>query len=457
MASYDDMVTVLEESRVSPPPSTLGEKSLPLTLFDLSWLHFHHVQSLFFYKFTRPNPHFMEIIIPSLKHSLSLALKHFYPFAGNLLFPPNLGKPEIHYEDGDSVLLIFAESNTDFAYLIKNHQRKVSHFHPLIPQLPPVCEKRNTLLAPVFAIQVTLFPNSGISFGFATDHVVADGNSFIRFVKLWATIHKLQREPSILDDAIRPFYDRTMVKDPNNIASIFWQRHQKTKFKGHQPPLPTNNILATFLLSEADIQRLKNRVMVQCPTLLHVSSFTISCAYTWACMIRARAWVGEEVSENELEHFVFSADCRAHLDPPLPENYFGNCVVPFLVTAKSMQLIDEDGFIVAANLIGGAIQEKIGRKKEVCESLEREWRNISSINMERAVGVAGSPRFAVYDIDFGLGKLQKREFISIDETRDISLHEGKDNKRHIEVGLSFPKIKMDAFASIFANGLIVDD
>ena len=44
--------------------------------------------------------------------------------------------------------------------------------------------------------------------------------------------------------------------------------------------------------------------------------------------------------------------------------------------------------------------------------------------------------------DFGLGQLQKREFISIDETRSISLHEGKDNKSDIEVGLSFPKIKI---------------
>ena len=238
---------------------------------------------------------------------------------------------------------------------------------------------------------------------------------------------------------------------------MFWQHHRKTKFKGYQPLLPTSNILATFLLHEADIQRLKNRVIVKCPTLFHVSSFTVTCAFTWACMVKARAWIAEEVSENELEHFIFMADCRAHLDPRLPENYFGNCVVPFLVTAKSMRLIDEDGFIVAANLIGGTIQEKIGRKKEIWEGLERWYQNISSINIERIVGVAGSPRFAVYAIDFGLGKLQKREFISIDETRSISLHKGKDNKRDIEVGLSLPKIKMDAFATIFTSGLMVHE
>ena len=122
-----------------------------------------------------------------------------------------------------------------------------------------------------------------------------------------------------------------------------------------------------------------------------------------------------------------------------------------------MQLIDEDGFIIAANLIGEAIQEKLGSNKGVLEGLDKWVVNFSSINIERAVGVAGSPGFAIYGIDFGLGQLQKRESISIDETRCISLHEGKDNKGDIEVGLSFPKIKMNAFASIFTDGLMVYD
>ena len=74
--------------------------------------------------------------------------------------------------------------------------------------------------------------------------------------------------------------------------------------------------------------------MVQCPILLHISSFTVTYAYTWACIVKARVWSGEEGSENELEHFGFVADCRARLDPPLPENYFGNCLVPCLLSKE---------------------------------------------------------------------------------------------------------------------------
>ena len=144
-------------------------------------------------------------------------------------------------------------SNTDFDYLVENHPREVACFHPLVPHLPPVCEKGNTLLvAPVFAIQITLFPNSGISFGFTSNHVVADGNSFFRFIKLWAFINKSQTGLSLmLEGPMLPFYDRTMVKDPSNIGAILRQQHQKIKYKGYRPPLPTSNVLATFLLSQA--------------------------------------------------------------------------------------------------------------------------------------------------------------------------------------------------------------
>ena len=39
----------------------------------------------------------------------------------------------------------------------------------------------------------------------------------------------------------------------------------------------------------------------------------------------------------------------------------------------------------------------------------------------------------------------------------MSLHDGKNNKRDIKVGLSFPKAKIDVFASIFVDDLKVYD
>ncbi|KAL6330358.1 hypothetical protein AAG906_040286 [Vitis piasezkii] len=352
MASTE-MVTVLEECRVSPPSSTaVDEKSLPLTFFDIPWIHQHLVQSVFFYEYPHPKTHFIETTIPALKHSL------------NLLFPPNLGKPQIHYADGDSVSLTFVESSDDFSYLTANHQRDVARLHPLIPQMPPVSVSNDTLVAPLVAIQVTLFQTQ---------------------------VFLLGEETMTLEGAILPFYDRTMVKDLNGPSSA-------TQKMGDGPM----------------------------PKTPHVSSLTVACGYTWACVAKAQARSSDEVDENELQHFVFPVDCRARLNPPLPENYFA---------------------------LGKTLQNEEG----VLRGAEKWLSDLESLNKERTLGASASPKFAVYNIDFGFGRLQKREFISIDETNSISLHEGKTNMGDIEVGVALPKMTMDVFASIFANGLKVYD
>ncbi|RVW70840.1 Malonyl-coenzyme A:anthocyanin 3-O-glucoside-6''-O-malonyltransferase [Vitis vinifera] len=400
MASFE-MVNVLEHCRLAPAPGTVDEKSLPLTFFDIPWLHFPLIQHLFFYEFPYPKSHFIDTIIPLLKHSLSLALKHFYPFAGKLIFPPNFGKPEIRYVSGDAVSLVFAESNKDFNHITGNHQRNVAEFHSLVAQLPPVSIISDLLVAPLLAVQVTLFPNSGICIGFTFRRVTADGNACTRFIRSWASINKVGRET-------------TMVES------------------GSQRQLSTNKVIATFILGQSHVQQLKKWVLSQCPTSSHVSTFTVTCAYVWTCMVKARERSGEKVTEDEFEHFVFGADCRALLQPPLPATYF-----------------------VAAKTIGEAIQERLRKKEGVLKDAEKWISEFETRKEDRIVGVAGSPRFAVYDIDFGLGKPKKSEVVSIDMTGSISLNECKNDKESFEIGLSLPKIKMDAFEDIFANGFQV--
>ena len=202
-------------------------------------------------------------------------------------------------------------------------------------------------------------------------------------------------------------------------------------------------VLATFVLGQEDLQRLKKWVAAKCPTLSHVSSFTVACAYVWACMAKARAKSGEDVGENEPEHLAFVGDCWAYFDPPIPANYFGNCLAPCSATLKSLELITENGFIVAANTMGKAIQERLRNKEGILKGLEKWMSNYKSLNPKRIFGVAGSPKFSCYGIDFGLGRPCKGEIISIDVTKSISLNEGKNNKEDVEIDLSFPKIKMD--------------
>lgn len=169
-------VTNLEHSRVSPPPGT-DNKSLPLTFLDIFWLRFPPVHCLMFYEFLYSSTQSTSLI-HDLKHSPFLAIKHFFPFVGNLiLFPSSsstTSKPEIFYLDRDSVPLTFADCTSDFDYFVGNNNPwNVDEFFPLIPQLPSVTKLLDSsTVVPLLAIQVTFFPNKGIWMGFTVDHVV---------------------------------------------------------------------------------------------------------------------------------------------------------------------------------------------------------------------------------------------------------------------------------------------
>ncbi|OMO63396.1 Transferase [Corchorus olitorius] len=152
MAEAGEM-KVLDSCHVSPPPGSVPNTSLRLTFFDLPWFPFPNIQRLFFYKFPHPTSHFMETIIPLLKHSLSLTLQHFFPYAAKLICPPPPGKPYIHYRDGDFVTFTVVESSADFNHIVANYPRDVKVLQPFAPKLLPTEAEDGIRFLPIVAFQ----------------------------------------------------------------------------------------------------------------------------------------------------------------------------------------------------------------------------------------------------------------------------------------------------------------
>ncbi|KAA8529623.1 hypothetical protein F0562_034277 [Nyssa sinensis] len=364
---------------------------------------------------------------PLLNTQASLALKHFFPLAGNLIIPPHPSRPEIRYMNGDSVSLTFAESNFDFNYLTGNQARNGHEFYHLVPQMPEVSCVSNTRVAPLLALQVTIFPNFGICLGYTFHHVTADGNTLIRFLKSWASITKFGSDEKFLAGGSLPFYDRSNLvssKAPKGVEKSLWNQAREIKLNEGEVHYPlTNNVRATFVMGQTQLQRLKKLVLTRRPIVLHVSTFTVTCAYVWVCLVKSRGASGEKAAGgDEQEDFVCVADCRGCFEPPIPETYFGNCLITCFAAAKNSQLVGEEGLITAAELIGEAIRKRPRREDGVLE-------------------------------DFGWGRPKKTEIISIDVSGAMSLNECRDSEGDLEVGLSLPKITMDAFATVFADGL----
>ncbi|GFQ05542.1 anthocyanidin 3-o-glucoside 6''-o-acyltransferase [Phtheirospermum japonicum] len=444
--------SLIESCQIAPPPETVAEQSLPLTFFDIFWLHFHSIRRLLFYEFPCSKPYFLDTLVPKLKHSLSLTLEHYFPLAGKLVYPLGTDKkPTIRYLAGDSVPLTISESTYDFDNLVGNQARDADAFYDYIPQLPPPVTddpSANHKLLQVLALQVTLFPGRGICIGFTNHHVIGDANSIGGFIRSWASICKLG---GVHHADSLPLFDRSLVNDPLGVDSIFWNQMKELTLELPSLPLPTKRVRATYVLNQPEIKKLKDLVVARFPGIAHASSFVVISAYVWTCLTKALI---AEIDDVEEEFFLFAVDCRARLDPPLPGNYFGNCLGYGLGKIRHHELVGTDGFYMAAKAIADDVVNKVNDKEKIVKGVENMITEIASVTKKHWFGVSGSAKVDLYSADFGWGKARKMETLSIDGERyTMSLCKSRDCEGGFEVGLSLPKAKMDAFAALFADGL----
>ncbi|CAJ2669115.1 unnamed protein product [Trifolium pratense] len=477
MASNNNNIKIHEHFKVVPPPSTQTTTTTPLTFFDIFWLTFHPVERIFFYTLPNSQSHpsfFFQKIVPKLKTSLSLTLQHFLPLAGKIIWPSDSPKPFIQFNpnDDNGVSFLIAESDSDFNHVIENSPHEASLSQLFVPNL-----ESSDSFASIVSIQVTLFPKSGFSIGISTHHAVLDGKSSTMFIKAWAylcsKIIETEELPSLLPE-LEPLFEREIIKDQNGLGDAFtnkWfeinakmfpnekRNKQSLKIFPFEPKLK-DYVRATFEPTREDLNKIKQMVLSKWeisetnetkPQTL--STFVLACAYSLVCFAKAINGV-----EKEKEKFVmgFNVDCRARLEPPIPNNYIGNCVWGHIVDTKPFDFIKED----AVFLVARSIHEKIKmiNEKGVLEGAENLFDDFISIISEgfQIMGLAGSNRFGVYEIDFGWGRPEKVEIVSVDRGLTIGLADSKDGKGGVEVGLVLNEHVMDLFSTLFLEGLCVN-
>ncbi|KAK1552307.1 hypothetical protein Q3G72_014196 [Acer saccharum] len=476
-------IKVLEQCKISPPPTTSSPPppttSIPLTFFDLPWLFFSPNQPLFFYEYHHPTSHFLSKSLPTLKHSLSLTLQLFFPFSANLSLPPKPHKPHFTCSQNDHVSLTVAESSAavddgEFRRLTQYHPRSVSEFHPLVPELKTSVSGHDQRDLPLLSVQVTIFSGSGFCLGFAYHHVAADGRTFDNFIKTWSSLCR-DSDNSLLIKKL-PTFDRTAIVDRDGLEEIFlkewFQRNRKSSSDdeveeeeeeekliiGSETETEFSGMVrATFVFDLTHMDQIKKWIVTQCLTKnqalpVHLSPYVLTCSFVWVCLVKTSFQNGNYFGEDP-SYFGFNAGGINRLDYLVPASYFGNCVGFGRSVVVMEELLGEDGIVVAANALGNTIKRLDKALFDGAEKWVSDWEVF--FGSDNHVMVSGSPKVGLYKTDFGWGRPKKIEEISIDKKRGISLIESRDLEGGIEVGLALPKVHMDAFISVFNQGLKV--
>ncbi|CAA0808642.1 HXXXD-type acyl-transferase family protein [Striga hermonthica] len=214
---------------------------MPLTFFDIMWVHFHPIQRLLFYDYPFFEPNFSENLFPVLKRSLPLAFQDYLPLSGHLttlLTRPMMMTRSPFFVTGDSFTT--AVSGHDFDELIADHAQDADQFYEFVPEMSPSKDELDCKAISVVALKASLFPGRG----------------------------KLMREIPL---------------------------------KARSFPLPTNKVRATFTLDRANTERLKDLVSAEKLSLGRVSSFVVPVSYVLACLAKSIGEIGEETDDDVVD------------------------------------------------------------------------------------------------------------------------------------------------------------
>ena len=144
----------------------------------------------------------------------------------------------------------------------------------------------------------------------------------------------LNNSSILLPTKLIPCFDRTLIKDRKGLDVVYanhWLAFQSDKRSLKLVSMPalkahSSMVRRSFELTREDIKKLRdkvqgNEVLIRQAKELHLSSYVLTCAYVYVCLIKAMGVEGDATVMLRV-----GANCRSRLDPPLPVNYFGNCV-----------------------------------------------------------------------------------------------------------------------------------
>lgn len=392
--------------------STLGD--LKLSVSDLPMLSCHYIQKGCLFS-CPPFP--ISELISLLKRSLSQTLTHFPPLAGRLTTDAS---GYIHITCNDA--------GVDFIHVDASHV----HIHEILGSVyvPDQVKEFFTMdrtvsyeghFRPLLAVQVTELAD-GLFIGCTVNHAVTDGTSFWNFFNSFAEIsrgiRKISKTPDFSRDSV--LISSAVLKVPDGgpkvtfnldaplserIFTFSRESILRLKAKANNPTWNSNGgIDIAELMGKQRNDPLKTvdgkLASLTGQRTAEISSFQSLCALLWRAVTRAR-----KLPNSKTTTFRMAVNCRHRMEPKLEPLYFGNAIQSIPTYASAGDVLDRDLRWCAEQLNKNVMAHSDFTVRKYVEDWERDPRCFPLGNFDGAMLTMGSsPRFPMYDNDFGWGK-----------------------------------------------------
>lgn len=372
-----------------------------LTPSDLCLLSVHYIQKgLLFNKSPLLS---IQAFLDRLKRSLSVTLAHFYPLAGRLATKktqdPHSFVVYIDCINSPGAKFVHSKVNLSVSDILSPTYVPciVEHF---FDHYKAVNHDGHTLS--LLTVQVTELTD-GVFIGCSQNHCVADGTSYWQFVNTLSQVfqdEKLGCEEEALNIISRrpPYHERWFPDGCGPFCSLPFTHHDQFISRYEAPEL-TGRI---FHFSVAALARIKAKANALCKDRgITISSLQALSALIWRCVIRVRGLPKDDASRCNT-----SVNIRSRLEPPLPPNYYGNCIQTVGAVTTAGELLENDLGWAAAQLTEAIAKHD---DKAARETLMKWLQNPSIYQFRHLVNpglvmFGSSPRFNMYGNEFGLGK-----------------------------------------------------
>ncbi|XP_021738762.1 protein ENHANCED PSEUDOMONAS SUSCEPTIBILTY 1-like [Chenopodium quinoa] len=349
----------------------------------------------------------VSCLLEKLKHSLSIALVHFYPLAGRLAtrkFPDDHAcSIYVDCNKGPGARLIHATTRlreVKVSDIISSTDvNNIVHF---FFELGEKIVNHDGHTRALLSIQVTELLD-GVFIGFTMNHSVVDGTSFTHFVSMLSEIFRSDDHTTKISHVpifnVKPWINNYV--SPNNTLKLPYLEPEEFIEHGYETGPLRERI---FHFSPASLIALKAKANEECETHTSISTFQALSALVWRSIARAR-----NLPLNQSISCSILVNGRNRLDPPLSDENFGNVISVAQFTCSVDDLLGHGLGWASLNLHKTIVAHDgkaiLDMYKEFSDDPVVFGRQATSdFHGPNRVIIGGSMRFNMFGPEFGLGR-----------------------------------------------------